>query len=181
MYSCLLNDNLVTGRDGIGNFKLTNKGWEAADAIRKPAVMREKAFVAMWFHGDLKSVYQEGIEPAIEKTGYSPIRLDLEEYSSSIIDRILSEIKESRFIVADFTGHRNGVYFEAGFAKGLGLDVIWTCRKDQMDHLHFDLKGFNVIDWHNEKDLEERLINRIRAVVGYGPLYDPRIPVEGNA
>ncbi len=37
-----------------------------------------------------------------------------------------------RFMIADFTGHRGGVYFEAGFAHGLGIPVIWTCREDQL-------------------------------------------------
>ena len=33
-------------------------------------------------------------------------------------------------MVCDLTGYRGGVYFEAGFASGLGLPVIYTCRKD---------------------------------------------------
>ena len=147
-----------------------------ADAIDNPAALWEKAFVAMWFKEEVKPAYDDGIAPAIVDTGYSPIKLDLEEYSDSIIDRVIAEIKESRFVVADFTGQRGGVYFEAGFARGLGLNVIWTCQRDQIGELHFDVKGFNVIDWVDEKDLRERLFNRIRAVVGYGPLYDPTRP-----
>jgi len=37
---------------------------------------------------------------------------------------------ECRFIVADFTGQRGGVYFEAGYALGLRKPVIWTCKRD---------------------------------------------------
>ena len=33
----------------------------------------------------------------------------------------MAEIRRSRFVVADYTGQVNGVYFEAGFALGLGL------------------------------------------------------------
>jgi len=33
-------------------------------------------------------------------------------------------------MICDLTGYRGGVYFEAGFAYGLGLEVIYTCRKD---------------------------------------------------
>ena len=36
-------------------------------------------------------------------------------------------------VVADFTGHRGGVYFEAGFARGLGIPVVWTCHKEYDD------------------------------------------------
>lgn len=153
---------------------LTPRGWEEAEAIEGPAALREKAFVAMWFNDLVNSAFQEGIAPAIEESGYRAIRIDLKEHSESVIDQIIAEIKESRFVVADFTGHRGGVYFEAGFARGLGLNVIWTCKDDHFKDLHFDVKGFNVIVWKTPADLRERLNARIRAIVGYGPLHDPR-------
>jgi nucleoside 2-deoxyribosyltransferase len=124
---------------------LTPKGWEEVDAIEKPAALRDKAFVAMWFNDLVTPAFRDGIEPAITETGYRAIRIDLQEHSDSVIDRIIAEIKESRFVVADFTGQRGGVYFEAGFARGLGLNVIRTCKDDHLENLHFDVKGFNVI------------------------------------
>jgi hypothetical protein len=156
---------------------LTHRGWDEVDSIEKPAALREKAFVAMWFNEQVTSAFNVGIEPAIAETGYRAIRVDLQEHSDSVIDRIIAEIKESRFIVADFTGHRGGVYFEAGFARGLGLNVIWTCRYDDFKDLHFDVKGFNVIVWKTPAELRERLNARIRAIVGYGPLHDPTAPI----
>jgi hypothetical protein len=41
-------------------------------------------------------------------------------------------------LVADFTGQRGGVYWEAGFAQGLGIPVIRTCKSDELWKLHFD-------------------------------------------
>ena len=152
---------------------LTYKGWEEVESAGKPAAMKEKAFVAMWFNDLVKPAFHEGIAPAIENTGYRPIRLDLQEHSESVIDRIFAEIKESRFVVADFTGNRGGVYFEAGFARGLGLNVIWTCKEEHFKDIHFDVQGFNVIVWKTPGELRERLNARIRAIVGYGPLHDP--------
>ena len=129
----------------------------------------------MWFNALVTPAFKDGIEPAITDTGYRAIRIDLQEHSESIIDRIIAEIKEARFVIADFTGQRGGVYFEAGFARGLGLNVIWTCKDDHFNDLHFDVKGFNVIEWKAPADLRERLNARIRAVVGYGPLFDPDV------
>ena len=40
--------------------------------------------------------------------------------------------------VADYTEQVNRLYFEAGFALGLGLLVIPTCRENQIGKLHFD-------------------------------------------
>ncbi len=128
----------------------------------------------MWFHEDLVPAWNEGIEPAIKDTGYTAVRVDKEEYIEKIDDRIIAEIKRSRFIVADFThgedGARGGVYYEAGFAHGLGIDVIFTCRQNAIKHVHFDTRQYNHILWETPIELKERLTNRIAAVIGDGPL-----------
>jgi hypothetical protein len=49
-------------------------------------------------------------------------------------------------MVADFTGHRGGVYFEAGDGLGLGIPAIWTCRYDELKKSHFDMRQFNYIN-----------------------------------
>lgn len=172
----MLDEGLITAArmdNGREFFQIKAKGWELAEAIERSPAFKEKAFVAMWFNAQVQPAYHDGIAPAISETGYRPIRIDLQEHSDSVIDRIIAEIKEARFVVADFTGQRGGVYFEAGFARGLGLNVIWTCKDDHLDQLHFDVRGFNVIVWKSPKDLRERLNTRIRAVVGHGPLYEP--------
>ena len=77
--------------------------------------------------------------------------------------------RASAFVIADFTEHSPGVYFEAGFALGLELPVIWTCREDHMKKLHFDIRQYNCIDWETPKDLASRLQHRIEAIAGKGP------------
>ena len=81
----------------------------------------------------------------------------------------IAEIRRSRFVVADYTGHRGGVYFEAGFALGLGLTVIPTCRNDEISELHFDIKHLNTLGWQTPAELADKLNKRIRAVIGAGP------------
>jgi hypothetical protein len=54
----------------------------------------------------------------INETGYNAMRTDLQEHNEKICDSIIAEIRKSRFLGADFIGHRGGVYFEFGFAKG---------------------------------------------------------------
>jgi hypothetical protein len=61
------------------------------------------------------------------------------------------------------------VYFEAGFAMGLGRHVIWTCRQDEIEKLHFDIRQYNCIDWTNPAELSSRLRNRLEALFGRGP------------
>jgi nucleoside 2-deoxyribosyltransferase len=114
---------------------------------------------------------------------------------NDINDEIIAQIRRSRFMVCDLTGHRGGVYFEAGFAYGLGMPVIYTCRKDWCDEdllvdddgktvkflkdshgrpiqvrkegIHFDLAHQNRIEWDMDKldEFKTKLENRIKAVV----------------
>ena len=51
----------------------------------------------------------------------------------------------------------------------LGRPVIWTCREDDMERLHFDIRQYNTIDWKTPEDLAARLQHRIEAAVGKGP------------
>ena len=145
-----------------------------------------QCFVAMWFDPSMEQAYEKGIKPAIEEAGFTPIRVDQEEYLGKVDDKIIAEIKRSRFVVADFThkkadirdgkcheteeghlrlGARGGVYYEAGFAEGFGLDVIPTCRSDMINDLHFDTRQLNHIVWNDVEDLRERLTHRIRRVI----------------
>ncbi len=153
---------------------ITAKGWERIESYKASNAESSKVFVAMWFDGEMDQVYEEGIKPAIEDDcGFKAIKINLKEFVGDIVDEIIAEIRESRFIVADFTGQRQGVYYEAGFAHGLGLPVVLTCRKDQVKKLHFDTNHQNHIDWETPEELRERLANRIRAVIGLGPNKTP--------
>ena len=76
------------------------------------------------------------------------------------------ELNRSRFVVAEFTQHRPSVYFEAGYAVGRGLPVIWTCREEDYEHAHFDTRQYKHIVWRTGDELRERLYTRIKVVVG---------------
>ena len=132
-----------------------------------------QVFVAMWFSHDMEEPYEKGIEPAIKEVGYKPLRIDQKEHINKIDDEIIAEIRRSKFLVADFTqgsdGARGGVYYEAGFAHGLGLPVIFTCHEDSVKTLHFDTSHYNHIVWTKPGELREKLKNRILAAIGEGP------------
>ena len=119
----------------------------------------------MWFHTELDHVYENGFKAALDDTGYQSIRIDLIEHNEKICDRIVAEIRRSGLLIADITGNRPGVYFEAGFAMGLGLPVIWTCRDTDIDDVHFDTRQYNHIVWKDAADLKKRLADRIEATL----------------
>jgi nucleoside 2-deoxyribosyltransferase len=119
----------------------------------------------MWFHESMESAWTSGIQPAIEDAECQAVRVDKEVHNEKICDRIVAEIRGSGFLIADVTRHRQGVYFEAGFAMGLGKPVIWTCRKDHLRRAHFDTRQYNHIVWKEEADLRVQLADRIRATI----------------
>jgi hypothetical protein len=125
----------------------------------------------MWFDEGLSDAWTNGFDPGIRTAGFKPLRIDEKDYVGGISDEIMGEIRRSRFVVADYTGQRNGVYFEAGFALGLGLGlaVIPTCRGDDVSNLHFDIKHLNTLVWNSPAELADGLNRRIRAVIGVGP------------
>lgn len=165
------------GREGPDErYKILPNGWAYLEELRKTGVNNEQCFVAMWFDATMNSVYENCISKGIEDAGYRPHRVDKREHNEKIDDEIIAQIKQSKFLIADFTDHRPGVYFEAGFAKGLGLEVIWACKKGYMKDLHFDIRQYNCIEWEDGKFVEfrKRIKDRIEAVLGRGT-YTPHI------
>ena len=147
---------------------LAREGYQRIDELRRTGHDSRQAFVAMSFKKDdptLMGACRESIKPALENTGWQPIRMDLHEHNERIDDRMIAEIRRSGLLVADLTGHRQNVYFEAGFAMGLGIPVIYTCREDEAteDKVQFDTRQYKYIPWTDPTDLRQKLRDRIEA------------------
>lgn len=159
---------------GPSHFYLTFDARLKAESSAIGSDGSNQVFVAMWFSDEMSDLWQNGIEPGVREAGYSAFRIDGKEHNNKIDDEIIAEIRRSKFLVADFTSERDkprgGVYYEAGFAQGLGLPVIWTCRANLIDQVHFDTRQFNHIVWDTAEELRDKLTNRIRATIGQGPL-----------
>ena len=160
--------------------KITPEGYIHLEELKNVNADSSQVFVAMWFGSKeedkkyTEKVFKEGIEPAINAAGYDPLSINKKEHNNNIVDEIIAEIRRSRCVVADFTHvadliHkdketvRGSVYFEAGFAQGLGIDVIFTCKKG-IDP-HFDIQQRNFIFWKDTDELKEKLLQRIRGTL----------------
>jgi hypothetical protein len=163
--SGLLNQ-LTAADDGSRSYALTVKGWERVGELQHLRPESRQTFVAMWFDTQMDEAYKKGIEPAIRDARYDPKRVDLAQFNGKIDDYIVAEIRRSRFLVVDVTGHRPAVYFEAGFAMGLGIPVIFTCHEDHLEGCCFDTRQHNHIAWEAPEDLRVKLRNRIEATIG---------------
>lgn len=141
------------------------------NSISLPSITkRNQVFVAMWFNSEMDEIY-ECCERVVQSNNYVCCRIDKIEYDGSIIGQIAEEINNSVIMIADLTGNRGGVYYEAGIAKGLSLckhpiRLILTCKKECFDNPntrpHFDVAGDNIILYKSIEDLETKLNKRIR-------------------
>lgn len=145
---------------------ITADGWDHLEKTSKNISDRTQAFVAMSFSASMKPVWEAAIKPAIERAGYKAYRIDAEPHIDRIDVKIISEIRNSRFLVAEATEQKHGVYFEAGYALALGLPVFWCVRKDDLVNVHFDTRQYNHIVWETYNELEAQLYEFISAIVG---------------
>ncbi len=170
---------------------ITPDGWaRIAELQRNSGELSDKAFIAMWFNNEKNGEIRGAIEEAVKGAGYKSIVIDEKRHEDFIMNQIINEINESRFVIADFTsipegkdkdaklvnGVRGGVYWEAGYARGLKKKVFHTCRKDTQDRLHFDIEQINTLFWELEgNSIKDRakfvngLKQTIWAEVGKGP------------
>jgi nucleoside 2-deoxyribosyltransferase len=145
--------------------QITFDGWKYIERGGLGTASPKRVFVAMSFNPDLEPAFKTGIEQAVATDcNLICIRLDKQHHNEKICDRILSEIRRSHIVVADFTEHKAGVYFEAGFALALGKEVIWTVRENNKENTHFDTRQYNHIIWKEPADLREQLRDRIQAM-----------------
>jgi nucleoside 2-deoxyribosyltransferase len=158
-------DLLKSGGDTFfKSLRFTHDGLDHVEELLSQGPQSKIGFVAMSFSDDLREV-RAAVKKAIEGAGYEPLIVDEVHNPSdkTIPDRIFSSIRQAKFCVADFSQHKHGVYFEAGFALGLGRPVIYTCSQQDFEKAHFDIKQLQHIIYSSPQELEERLRDKIVA------------------
>lgn len=149
-----------------GSEKITWSGWDRIEQLEKNPIVSKYVFVAFKFTDEMLAAWHTSFGTAIKEAGFDPIVASYPEHNDRIDAKIIADIKKSRFVVADVTGANPGVYFEAGFAIGLGRPVIWTCHVDrEKTDMHFDTKQYNHILWKDYDDLRKKLYVRIVATI----------------
>lgn len=162
--SWLLDSELIYG--GGPGYSLRKAGWDRYEELMSAGrATSRRTFVAMWFDDRMDHIWLDGIKPAIEQAKFKAYRVKGQAQSDRIDAHIIAEIRACRFVVADVTGSRTAVYYEAGFAEGLGKPVIWTCAKKDEKDMSFDTRQFPHILWNDAAHLREQLVDRIRAVI----------------
>lgn len=145
----LISTNRVMGSQI--RISLTLLGWQRFEELQRRDLDSRRGFMAMDYRNvALREILEDHLKPAARLAGFELDRLDDKPEAGNINVRMLVEIRRSRFVVADLTDGNKGAYWEAGFAEGLGLPVIYTCEKSVFHNpevRHFDVKHQHTIEW----------------------------------
>ena len=147
--------------------KLTFNGLEYIENLDNPNQSSKNIFAAFNFEDELNEVFNVHLNQAIVDNGfnYIVVNQDNVEHNKSINDEIIVKLKSSRIVIADFTNHRSSVYFEAGFAMGMSIPIIWTCQEGHDKEMSFDTRQFPHIIWKDKDDLVKQVIDRIKVII----------------
>lgn len=161
----------------LGNYtyQLLPKALERIYELRKNQSNSKNVFVSMAFNDGTKPT-REAIRAAIVNAGYSPEFIDEIIHNRQIVPEMFRLIRECRFLILDISDPNYGAYYEAGYALGLGKEVIICCsdevfRKDfgaegKYRKPHFDIAQKQLLIWSDYDDLTQKLTEWIKAIVG---------------
>lgn len=139
----------------------------------------EKVFVVTPIQGketgnqEEQRIYQEYnkrfecIESLLQEFNCVAIRIDKEFTIKNLAERIRSEIKDSKFVIADLTDERPSCYYEVGFSEALGKQVIYigseysVINTKEKTKIHFDIHH-NIQFFSNHKELVTKLRSAIQ-------------------
>lgn len=155
----------INGDNRIVKISLLANGWNFTNSFEKANKESELGFVAIWFDGSMNESI-DAIEQAIQESGFKPICIRDEHFSERIMDKALGEIRKSRFVIVDLTGNRGSVFFEAGFAHGLGIETIYVYREQSREEklpLEFYVRHYQCYRYKDYVELKEILKNAISA------------------
>jgi hypothetical protein len=127
-------------------------------------VQKGYAFIAMPMNADDPQSVDvlDSIKEAATRCGIHAERVDEPQYNERITDRILESIRKAEFVIVDLTSSKPNVFYEAGYAQGLGKTPIYIARHGTT--LEFDLKDYPVIFFRNMKELKDSLEKRLRGL-----------------
>lgn len=133
--------------------------------FREKSAQHGYAFLIMPFESSMNDVHQAVIRaPALsDRPNFIIERLDsiIDDYT--ITDKIIQCIKKSEFVVADLSLERPNVYYELGYARGIGKEVLQLAHANTK--LHFDISGVRTDFYENAMDAQDKVIKFINSKI----------------
>ena len=135
------------------------------DPVDSGAFVRDLVFVILPFSSDMNEPFSV-IREECGKLGLTTRRADDAVGSGIILQEIVELIENAEFIICDLTHERPNVYYELGYAHGIGnesADILLIARDETV--LHFDIAPLRVRYYKTIDDLREIIAINLPAMV----------------
>lgn len=126
---------------------------EDYDAEDEGTYIPDLVFVIMSFRDDMTATYA-AIKDECAELGLNAQRADEKVGSGIVIAEITTLIEDAEFIICDLTHERPNVYYELGYAHGVGNEgeeILLIAREGTT--LHFDIAPLRVHYYASVDDL----------------------------
>lgn len=126
-----------------------------------------QVFIGMQFAG-MADIY-DVLKKECELNSLNSVRVDELVGSNAIIDDIKNLIEESEFLILDLTFSNTNVYYELGYADGVGnegRDILLLAKNGT--ELPFDTKHRRVLFYKDALDLSNQLQTKLPQFVKDG-------------
>ena len=123
-------------------------------------------FVGMPFDGKGMGNTYDVIKGECEKLGLRAVKVDENTGSGFIIREIKDLIEKAEFIILDLTHERSNVYYELGYAHGVGneaQDILLIAQKNTI--LHFDIAPLRVQIYGSDTTLRNILSSNLKEMI----------------
>jgi hypothetical protein len=123
-------------------------------------------FVVMPFRGqDMTDAYT-AIKDECRKIKLKAMRVDEKTGSGFIIREITNLIERAEFLICDLTHERPNVYYELGYAHGVGneaMDILLIAKEGTT--IHFDIAQLRVQYYSSTEHLRAIISKALRAMI----------------
>ncbi len=132
-------------------------------SLAEKMVTTRDVFVVMSFKESpqYKDLYTS-IQRVCKGFDYEAKRVDESNLLKRIIPEITRQVRQSAFVIADVTEQKANVFYELGFADGIGKEVILVAQKGT--EVPFDITDVPVLFWDSFADFEEELKKRVEHI-----------------
>lgn len=150
--------------------KSVTVGKEGAGVMPQVTPVQRIVFAAMPFAAAYDDVFFVAMTYAAESNKAVCKRVDHDEFSGDIVERIKALIRSSIAVIADLSESKPNVLYETGFAHALDLPTVHVCSTEHSS-LPFDVRNWNTISYVKGQtfQLRQPLSERLRALLSGGP------------
>lgn len=142
------------------------KGWDRISRLRSGQISLDTTLILGSGKEDERdNLFRSVAGKAARECGYHAVEARTASSNEMINYELISQIKQSRFLITDLSRAGGGSYFAAGMANALNKTNILTCYAGGMKKIEMDTEQISVLSWKDEDELYLQIFNAIRALV----------------